>query len=185
MSAAAASERLSAPLRQARVAQALAWVSGLLVLAATVEIVLDAALERSPLIPKQPAIAGWLAGLGERLGYRVFLIALLAAIAGYASLLWLAGRFAGTVSKRFAIGLVAALHVVVFAGPVLLSTDVFSYIAYARMGVEHGLNPYLHGPVAISHDPVFRDVGHSWLETPHRLRAAVHADLLPAGPARA
>ena len=53
-----------------------------------------------------------------------------------------------------------------FAGPVLLSTDVFSYIAYARMGVEHGLNPYLHGPVAISHDPVFRYVGHSWLETP-------------------
>jgi hypothetical protein len=61
---------------------------------------------------------------------------------------------------------VALLHAVVFAGPVLLSTDVFSYIAYARMGVEHGLNPYLHGPVAISDDPVFRYVGHSWLQTP-------------------
>ena len=44
----------------------------------------------------------------------------------------------------------------------LLSTDVFSYIAYARMGVEHGINPYLHGPAAISHDPVFRYVGHDW-----------------------
>ena len=48
----------------------------------------------------------------------------------------------------------------------LLSTDVFSYIAYARMGVEHGLNPYLHGPAAISHDPVFRYVGHDWRQTP-------------------
>ena len=45
---------------------------------------------------------------------------------------------------------------------VLLSTDVFSYIAYARMGVEHGLNPYLHGPSAISTDPVFAYVGHDW-----------------------
>jgi hypothetical protein len=43
---------------------------------------------------------------------------------------------------------------------------VFSYIAYARMGVEHGLNPYLHGPAAISQDPVFRYVGHSWLHVP-------------------
>ncbi len=49
-----------------------------------------------------------------------------------------------------------------FAGPILISTDVFSYIAYARMGVEHGLNPYLHGPVAIVGDPVFRYVGHDW-----------------------
>ena len=55
------------------------------------------------------------------------------------------------------------LHVIVFAGPILLSTDVFSYIAYARMGVEHGLNPYLHGPVAIAGDPVFRYVGQDWL----------------------
>ena len=28
-----------------------------------------------------------------------------------------------------------------FVGPILLSTDVFSYIAYARMGVEHGDQP--------------------------------------------
>jgi hypothetical protein len=54
------------------------------------------------------------------------------------------------------------LHAIVFAGPILISTDVFSYIAYARMGVEHGLNPYLHGPVAISRDPIFQYVGHDW-----------------------
>ncbi len=55
-----------------------------------------------------------------------------------------------------------ALHAIVFVGPILLSTDVFSYIAYARMGVEHGLNPYTHGPIAISHDPVYHYVGPDW-----------------------
>ncbi len=59
--------------------------------------------------------------------------------------------------------LIAALQLIVFVGPILLSTDVFSYIAYARMGVEHGLNPYLHGPVAIVGDPVFHYVGHDWV----------------------
>jgi alpha-1,6-mannosyltransferase len=60
------------------------------------------------------------------------------------------------------LALIGALHLIVFAGPILLSTDVFSYIAYARMGVEHGINPYLHGPIAISHDPVYRYVGTDW-----------------------
>ena len=68
-----------------------------------------------------------------------------------------------TGSARWAIGLVALLNLIVFAGPILISTDVFSYIAYARMGVVHGLNPYMHGPVAIVDDPVFRYVGHDWL----------------------
>jgi hypothetical protein len=30
------------------------------------------------------------------------------------------------------------------------------------MGVEHGLNPYLHGPVAIAHDPIYPYVGQDW-----------------------
>jgi Glycosyltransferase family 87 len=136
-------------------------VLALLLVAATAEIVLDGALGHSALIPKSPAIAGWLQGIGERLGYRVFLIAILAFSCAYAGLIALAGR-AGAVSKRWAIILVAALHAIVFAGPILLSTDVFSYIAYARMGVEHGLNPYLHGPIAIAHDPVYPYVGQDW-----------------------
>ncbi|HEV2974015.1 MAG TPA: glycosyltransferase family 87 protein [Solirubrobacteraceae bacterium] len=136
----------------------LATVCGLLLVAATAEIVIDAAVGHSILIPKQPQIAGWLSGLGERLGYRVFLIALLAFTAGYAGLIAL-GR---SVSKRFAIALLVVLHALIFVGPILLSTDVFSYIAYARMGVEHGLNPYVHGPLSIAHDPVYHYVGADW-----------------------
>jgi hypothetical protein len=139
---------------------ALGWMLALVLVAATGEMVLDGAAGRSPLIPKSPPIAGWLGGIGERLGYRVFLVAILAFAAAYGVMLLLARRPA--VSKRFAIVLIAVLHAIVFAGPILISTDVFSYIAYARMGVEHGLNPYLHGPAAISHDPIFQYVGHNW-----------------------
>ena len=40
---------------------------------------------------------------------------------------------------------------------------MFSYVAYARMGVEHGIDPYLHGPLAIEGDPIFKYVGEDWL----------------------
>ena len=159
MNVAAQSELRLARIRSdARWAPALAAACAVVLLAATAEIVLDGSLGHSVLIPKSPQIAGWLQGIGERLGYRVFLIALLAFSAGYAGLLALTR----SVSKRWAIALIAALHAIVFAGPILLSTDVFSYIAYARMGVEHGLNPYTHGPIAISHDPIFHYVGRDW-----------------------
>ncbi len=154
---------VAAQERARRWGPALAGLCTLLLVAATAEVVLDAALGHSPLIPKSPSIAGWLAGVGERLGYRIFLIALLVFTAAYAVLLALcAGRRLGRVSKRWAITLVAVLHALIFLSPILLSTDVFSYIAYARMGVEHGLNPYLHGPLAIAGDPVFKYVGLDW-----------------------
>jgi alpha-1,6-mannosyltransferase len=144
--------------RAAQWAAPLAAVCALLIVAAVAEIVLDGALGHSVLIPKSPQIAGWLEGIGERLGYRVFLIALIAATVGYAGLVAL-GR---SVSKRWAIALLAALHAIVFVGPILLSTDVFSYIDYARLGVVHGLNPYTHGPIAAPHDAVYHYVGQDW-----------------------
>jgi alpha-1,6-mannosyltransferase len=155
---AAQSELRLARTRTAQWAPALAAACALLIVAATAEIVLDGAVGHSILIPKSPQIAAWLQGIGERLGYRVFLIAVLAFSAGYAGLALLARG----VSKRWAIALIVLLHAIVFAGPILLSTDVFSYIAYARMGVEHGLNPYTHGPIAIAHDPVYHYVGQDW-----------------------
>jgi alpha-1,6-mannosyltransferase len=163
VSVATQSERGVARIRSESWRGALVSLLALLILAATAEIVLDGAAGRSPLIPKSPPIASWLAGIGERLGYRVFLIAILVFAGAYAAMLLLTARPRGAViSKRWAIVLIAALHAIVFAGPILISTDVFSYIAYARMGVEHGINPYVHGPVAISGDPVFQYVGHNW-----------------------
>ncbi|HEY7891675.1 MAG TPA: polyprenol phosphomannose-dependent alpha 1,6 mannosyltransferase MptB [Solirubrobacteraceae bacterium] len=148
-------------VRSRRVTGALVLAT-IVLLAATLEIVIDGAVGHSPLIPKSPQIAGWLSGVGERLGFRVFLIALLADIAAYALFLSLIG----SVPRRLAIVLVAALNMIVFAGPILFSTDVFSYIAYARMGASHGLNPYLHGPFTIHSDPVYKYVGSDWVRVP-------------------
>lgn len=46
--------------------------------------------------------------------------------------------------------------------PVLLSHDVYSYLDYARLGVVHGLDPYVHPPEAVPGDPVYADV--AWTE---------------------
>jgi Glycosyltransferase family 87 len=40
-------------------------------------------------------------------------------------------------------------------GPVLLSHDVYSYVDYARLGVLHGLDPYVHPPYTEPADPAF------------------------------
>jgi hypothetical protein len=51
------------------------------------------------------------------------------------------------------------LAIAAFAvAPVLLSHDVYSYLDYARLGVVHGLDPYVHPPLAAPADPVFPDV---------------------------
>lgn len=43
--------------------------------------------------------------------------------------------------------------------PPLLSQDVFSYISYARLGTEHGLNPYVHVPSEVPADAAYPYVG--------------------------
>jgi hypothetical protein len=46
--------------------------------------------------------------------------------------------------------------------PVLLSHDVYSYVDYARLGVRHGLDPYVHPPLAAPSDPAYAQV--TWTE---------------------
>jgi hypothetical protein len=47
---------------------------------------------------------------------------------------------------------------------VLLSHDAFSYLDYARLGVRHGLDPYVAAPDAAPADPAFAHV--TWTGTP-------------------
>ena len=117
---------------------AFAGLCTLVLLAALAEIVLDGAVGHSPLIPKSPQIAGWLDGIGERLGYRVFLVALLAFSGAYAGLLAVVQRLpVNRRTARWAIGLVVALHAIVFAGPILISTDVFSFAPLIPLSRPH------------------------------------------------
>lgn len=44
----------------------------------------------------------------------------------------------------------------------LLSHDVYSYVDYARLGVRHGLDPYVHPPLAAPQDPAYAEV--TWTE---------------------
>jgi len=63
------------------------------------------------------------------------------------------------------VGGLIVLAVLAFAcTPVLLSHDAFSYLDYARLGVKHGLDPYVHAPDSAPSDPAFAHV--TWTETP-------------------
>ncbi len=70
------------------------------------------------------------------------------------------------VAPRLGRGVVwgtIALAVAGFAvAPVLLSHDVYSYLDYARLGVVHGLDPYVHPPSAAPADPAYAQV--TWTE---------------------
>jgi alpha-1,6-mannosyltransferase len=60
---------------------------------------------------------------------------------------------------------IATLHMLVVLAPPILSTDVFSYVAYSRMGGLYHVNPYLHGPNVIASDPLYPFVGAKWITT--------------------
>lgn len=106
---------------------------------------------------------GWLLGLyGEGLGVGP---------GGYYALLWLAFGahlcvfFAAPALDRRLLRAASVVLIAAFAlAPPLLSQDVFSYIADARLGVVGDLNPYTHAPAALPGDPAFPYVG--WADSP-------------------
>jgi hypothetical protein len=66
---------------------------------------------------------------------------------------------ARSVSVPAAIAAIATLQLAFGLAPPLFSADVFGYVGFARLGVLHGLNPYLHNATAAPGDPVFPFVG--------------------------
>lgn len=114
-----------------------------------------ATAERSP---------GWLLGPWRLLGSSsadgalagpLFYAGLWLAIVAYVAVL----ACAGVIGRRLAIGSIVAFHVLFMLAPPLLSQDVFSYLAYARLGVLHHLNPYTHSPDAVPSDATFAFAG--------------------------
>jgi ABC-type amino acid transport substrate-binding protein len=83
--------------------------------------------------------------------------------------MWLGfAAYLGLVAAAPALGrrvvwVTIAVAVAAFAvAPVLLSHDVYSYVDYARLGLVHGLDPYVHPPLAAPEDPAFAEV--RWTE---------------------
>jgi hypothetical protein len=110
---------------------------------------------------------GWLAGPlsslhlglpGER-----FQTLMLIMCAGY--LLVLLG--ARSLPGRAIAGAIVAAHAAFVLGPPLLSQDVFGYLAFARMGALHGLDPYTRLPSEAPTDPVFGFLGWPFQHSPY------------------
>lgn len=81
-----------------------------------------------------------------------------AGFAAYLGVLWVAPRLGRQVVWGLILVLVAGFAI----APVLLSHDVYSYVDYARLGVRHGLDPYVHPPLAAPADPAYAHV--TWTE---------------------
>lgn len=81
--------------------------------------------------------------------------------AGFAAYLGVL-RKAPRLGSRVVWGTIVVLVAGFAVAPVLLSHDVYSYVDYARLGVRHGLDPYVHPPLAAPGDPAYAEV--TWTE---------------------
>src|SRR5919107_2633845 len=116
-------------------------------------ICLHAAAAPSGLIPASwHGLPGWMAGplpgVGEGLTAGVFSALFLAMCGCYLAALALGAQ----LDARVTGAAIVALHVAFLLAPPLLSSDVFGYVDWARLGVLHGLDPYAHGSLAAPQD---------------------------------
>jgi alpha-1,6-mannosyltransferase len=112
------------------------------------------------------ALPGWVAGVFGHSGIDLELGGLIAVLSvmfvSYAAAI----RAADQLSPRTVLVGVASLNALVLLAPLLMSTDVFSYVAYGRIGALYGANPYFHGPNAIALDPAYPFIATRWAATP-------------------
>jgi alpha-1,6-mannosyltransferase len=129
-------------------------------------IALGSASTGSGVVAGRRALSGALQSplqdLAWPLTHNRFLILLLLMAAGYA----FATLGAGGLRLQWVVPVIVVLHVLFALAPPLLSTDVFSYVNYARLGAVHGLNPYVHVPADAPQDPSFALTGERWRFTP-------------------
>jgi hypothetical protein len=111
-------------------------------------------------------VPAWLAGAFGHVGLDIGLPGLILAL----SLMFLSYALAvgatKHLSRRAVLASIAALNVLALVAPPLMSSDLFSYIAYGRLGAMYGINPYLHGPNLIAFDPLYQLIGVQWTHTP-------------------
>jgi hypothetical protein len=140
-------------------------IAGVLVSGVTIAV---AAAHTTTLLPQTVEYAGavHLAGAFSSLGLNLHAGGTIAALTVLFISYVFVVRTSDRLSARVVLTTIAALTVFVLVAPPLVSTDIFSYQAYARMGALYGTNPYTHGPYAIFHDPVFQYVGADWSYIP-------------------
>jgi|SRR5579884_150600 len=112
--------------------------------------------------PVPASLAGPFANLGLHLGVGVLAALMSLMFVAYV----VAVREAERLSPRMVLMAVGALNALVLLAPPLLSTDIFSYQAYAREWITYSSNPYLSGPHIMMLDPLYPYVGAKWIGTP-------------------
>lgn len=149
-----------------RTASVSAWVGLTGVVLAGGVLALSAA-QTNDLVPQSVRpMPAWLAGVFAHTGLRLSPGALIAVCTAMFVSYALAVRGASELSPRAVFLGIAGLATLFLLAPVILSTDVFSYQAYGRMGTIYATNPYLHGPSTILLDPLYSYIGSKWVGTP-------------------
>lgn len=159
------SDRARAPSRALRALGALGLLG---VLASALLLSADAAARPSELVPARVGgwpgwLAGPLEGLGATLTRDSFQTLVLIMCAGYLLVLVAARVLPG----RALAATIVLSHLVLLLGPPLISQDVFGYLAFARMGALHGLDPYTHVAAEASTDPAFAFIGWPFKHSPY------------------
>ncbi len=95
----------------------------------------------------------------------LYLGALVAAFVAYLAGLYLLDRAGGLARRKAVIGLACAIQLLPLAGPVLLSTDAYTYWDYARISTEHDGNPYVDVPSDFPDDVAYPLMGSHWYDT--------------------
>lgn len=154
------------PFRREWLAAHQGWLglAGLLVTGAV--LVLSVA-RTALLLPRSTRpLPNWLAGAfgqgGIDLGLGGMIVVLGLMFLAYVAMV----RSAHQLTPRAVLIGIGCLNLLVLLAPPMLSTDMFSYIAYGRIGAVYGSNPYLFGPSAIALDPLYPFIGAQWVQTP-------------------
>ncbi|HWF35223.1 MAG TPA: polyprenol phosphomannose-dependent alpha 1,6 mannosyltransferase MptB [Solirubrobacteraceae bacterium] len=141
------------------------WV-GLGGLLATGIVIVGSAARTGLLLPESVrSLPDWLTGPFGRHGFDLGLGGLIAVLALMLISYAVAIRAADQLSARAVLVSIGVLNALALLAPPLLSTDMFSYMAYGRMAAVYGSNPYLHGPNTIL-DPLTSFIGTQWATTP-------------------
>jgi alpha-1,6-mannosyltransferase len=102
----------------------------------------------------------------DRLGDALPVVSVLGVVAGMAGfLVLLRAAWRGELSIRLALGLSIAFHLAIVLLPLLISRDVYSYIAHGQIVSVHHANPYVQTPAVFPSELTRELVGPKWVDT--------------------
>jgi alpha-1,6-mannosyltransferase len=150
-------------LQLARATVGGAAIVGLLAAAVALAIGTAGTRRRYLLPASRHAYPEWLAGPLHGLGVVIEPRTGALLVVAMAGCYLVAALTASALPSRVVWGGVVGAHVAMLLAPPIFSADVFGYISYARLFVEHGVDPYLRGAAAVPLDAarpfvVWRDI---------------------------